>query len=111
MESGPPSDSYTYSSSGHAWRLAAEIVLLGDSCRDSECRGAWRLVVRVPHQVVWKRVSPSGSRAAPGNNIVAVALITLDMRGLQGFGDISKVSLLVFLELWLKTYPVSCGSG
>jgi len=33
------------------------------------------------------------------------------MRDLQGLGDISKVGLLVFLELWLETYPLSCGSG
>jgi len=35
----------------------------------------------------------------------------LDVRDLQGFGDISKVGLLVFLELCLGTYPLSCGSG
>ena len=35
----------------------------------------------------------------------------LDLRDLQGFCDISKVSLLVFLELWLGTYPLSYGSG
>jgi len=28
-------------------------------------------------------------------------LLDLDVRGLQGFGDILKVGLLVFLELWL----------
>ena len=28
------------------------------------------------------------------------------MRDLQGFDDISKVGLLVFLELWLRTYPL-----
>ena len=32
------------------------------------------------------------------------------MRGLQGFGDTSKLCLLVFLELWLGTYLSSCGS-
>jgi len=35
----------------------------------------------------------------------------LGMRGLQGFDDTSKVGLLVFLELWLRTYPLSCGTG
>jgi len=38
-------------------------------------------------------------------------LVVLDVRGLQGFGDISKVGLLVFFELWLGMYPLSCGSG
>jgi len=27
------------------------------------------------------------------------------------FGDAPKVGLLVFLELWLRMYPLSCGSG
>jgi len=35
----------------------------------------------------------------------------LDVHGLQDFGDTLKVGLLVFLELWLRTYPLSCGSG
>jgi len=26
-------------------------------------------------------------------------------------GDAPKVGLLVFLELWLRMYPLSCGSG
>jgi len=38
-------------------------------------------------------------------------LLVLSVHGLQGFGDTSKVSLLVFLELWLETYPLNCGSG
>jgi len=29
----------------------------------------------------------------------------VDVRGLQSFDDISKVGLLLFLELWLGTYP------
>jgi len=37
-------------------------------------------------------------------------LLVLDVRGLQGFGDISKVGLLVFLELWLRMYLLSCSS-
>ena len=37
----------------------------------------------------------------PGDNAEAksVFLLVLDVRGLQGFDDISKVGLLVFLEL------------
>ena len=37
--------------------------------------------------------------------------LCFDVRDLQGFDDTSKVGLLVFLELWLRTYPLSCGSG
>jgi len=33
------------------------------------------------------------------------------LRDLQGFWDTLKVDLLVFLELWLRKYPLSCGSG
>ena len=29
----------------------------------------------------------------------------------KAFGDASKVGLLMFLELWLGTYPLSCGAG
>ena len=32
---------------------------------------------------------------------------TLDVRDLQSFSDALKVGLLVFLELWLGTYPLS----
>ena len=37
--------------------------------------------------------------------------VALDVCDLQGFGDISKVGLLVFLELWLRMYFSSYGSG
>ena len=51
--------------------------------------------------------------------------LALNVRGLQGFGDISKVGLLMFLELWLRMTALelwlgmtnehdellSCGSG
>jgi len=75
VKNGSRGDSYTYSSSGHAWRLAVEIVLSGDSCRGSECKGTWRLAVRVPHQVVWQQVSLSGSGAAPGENTMVATLL------------------------------------
>jgi len=34
----------------------------------------------------------------------------LDVRGLQRFSGALKFGLLGFLELWLRTYPLSCGS-
>jgi len=55
------------------------------------------LVVRVPRQVIF-------------TTSVLVFLI-LDVRDLQSFSDALKVGLLVFLELWLGKYPLSCGSG
>ena len=39
-----------------------------------------------------------------------IALLALDVRDLQGYGDVSKVDLLVLLEFWLRLYPLSCGS-
>jgi len=46
------------------------------------------------------------------NFAVAVfVFLTLDVRDLQCFSDALKVGLLVFLELWLRTYPLICGSG
>jgi len=49
----------------NAWRLAVRVASLGDTCRNSGNKGAWRLTARVPRQAIWKCVSPSGSRAAP----------------------------------------------
>jgi len=40
-----------------------------------------------------------------------IVLLVLDVRGLQVLGDIFEVDLLVFLELWHGTYPLSCGLG
>jgi len=49
-----------------------------------------RLAVHVPHQA-----------------ISSIGVLTLDVRDLQSFSDALKVGLLVFLELWLETYPSS----
>jgi len=55
---------------------------------------------------------PGGSGATPGDIASAeLCFAYLNVSGIQGFGDISKVGLLVFLELWLRMYPLSCGSG
>jgi len=46
----------------------------------------------------------------PGGTTVVLMFLTLDVHNLQCFSDALKVGLLVFLELWLGTYPLSCGS-
>jgi len=59
--------------------------------------GSWqRLAVRVPHQA-----------------ILLLQPWVVDSVGMiyKAFGDASKVGLLVFIDLWLETYPLSCGSG
>jgi len=67
-------------------------------------------------QCTLKRLAPGGTCPPPGDLEVSFAwrlksspcdnvkaklgsLLVLDVRGLQGFGDASKVGLLVFLEL------------
>jgi len=59
--------------------------------------GSWqRLVVRVPRQVIY-----------------TAATLSFDYEFViySAFSDALRVRLLVFLELWLGTYPLSCGSG
>ena len=48
----------------------------------------------------WRYVSPA--RRFYCNNI---GVFTLDVRDLQTFSDALNIGLLVFLELWLRTYP------
>ena len=43
------------------------VVPPGDTYSSSGMRGAWRLAVRVPHQAVWKCVSPGDLGAVPGD--------------------------------------------
>ncbi|QCD93886.1 hypothetical protein DEO72_LG5g1962 [Vigna unguiculata] len=90
VEIVPPSDTY---GQGHQGRLA-----LGGMCPlpgDLEACCAWQL-------------RSSARRYCRGRNYV---LLALDVCGLQGFDDISKAGLLVFLKLWFRTYLLSCGSG
>jgi len=94
------------------WRLAVKVIPPGDTRTDNVYCGAWRLAVRVPRQAVWKLVAPSELRTTPGDMSVAeLCLCASDVHDLQGFDDIPKVGLPVFLESWLETYPLSCGSG
>ena len=83
-----------------------EVVLPGEVCK---------LVCFEAHGALW-HVSParrSGSefRLAAQEQCQAIMqrpdllLLALDVRCVQGFDDISKIGLLVFLELWLGTYP------
>jgi len=69
----------------------------------------------------WWYVSPtkrSGSVVRPVTRelrqairLLQIRFDCLEVRGLQGFGDTSKVGFLVFLKLWLGTYPLSYGLG
>ena len=54
---------------------------------------------------------PGASEAVPGDDAAHLVCAYFDVRGLQCFYDTLKVNLLVFLELWLGTYPLSCDLG
>ena len=54
----------------------------------------------------WQYVSPA--RRFYCNSIGVVDSVGVIY---EAFGDASKVGLLVFLELWLGMYPLSCGLG
>jgi len=59
--------------------------------------GSWqRLAVRVPRQAIY-------TAATLGFDYEFVIY--------SASSDALRVRLLVFLELWLGTYPLSCGSG
>ncbi|QCD83293.1 hypothetical protein DEO72_LG2g3637 [Vigna unguiculata] len=71
-------------------------------------RGVGHLVICVPRQVAWKSDVPDASWFAPGDDAVVYGRCAYrGVPGLQGFFDTLKVGLLVFLELWLRTYPMS----
>jgi len=53
------------------------VVSPGDVCNISVLRGAWRMAARVPHQAVWKRVSPGGFGPALNDNAEAGLVICL----------------------------------
>ncbi|QCE15207.1 hypothetical protein DEO72_LG11g2216 [Vigna unguiculata] len=59
----------------NAWHLAVEIVPPSDTCRQGHHR----------------RLAPSGTCPPPAEMV----LLILDVRGIQGFGDTSKVELRV----------------
>ena len=69
----------------------------------------------------WRYASParrSGSELRVASRVPCQVILLLYLQVVdsvcviyKAFGDAPKVGLLVFLELWLRTYPLSCGSG
>ena len=70
---------------------------LGDSCRDSEGWGAWRLAARVPRQTIWRPVAPGDSRVASGD--------TVRQRYFACFGGTWSTRFWWYLEGWLAGVP------
>jgi len=92
-------------------RLVAEAVSPGGRCceRNLKALCAWRYVTPVRQSGSWQRLAARVPRQA----IYTVAALSFDCLSMiyNASSDALKVGLLVFLELWLGTYPLSCGSG
>jgi len=109
--SGPLGGSEIIEGSQGLVRLAAGVIPPGGTCSEGNfmalCAwqyatparqfGSWqRLAVRVPRQAIYT--------AAALNFIYEIVIYSAS-------SDALRVRLLVFLELWLGTYPLSCRSG
>jgi len=101
----PPSDGYKTNRELKHFAPGVRVVPPGDTCGNTNIRGAWRLTARVPRQAVWKPYASGDSCAMPGNFLWSrrCVLLALDVRGLRGFGRYLKGQML--------EYSWSCGSG
>jgi len=100
---------FVASGTASAWRwkrfrkaVVAEFVIYG-------ALGAWRHVSPARRSGSWQRLAVCVPRqaiytAAALNCIYEIVIYSAS-------SDALRVRLLVFLELWLGTYPLSCGSG
>ena len=70
-----------------------------------------RLAVRDTRQAVWKLVASGGTCPPPGDLYCCSLSLDYEFVIYSASSDALRVRLLVFLELWLGTYPLSCGSG
>jgi len=71
--------------------------------------GAWRHVSPARQSGSWQHLAVRVPRQA----IYTAAALSFDYEFViySASSDALRVRLLVFLELWLGTYPLSCGSG
>ena len=74
-----------------------------------EALGAWRYVSPARRSGGWQRLAARVPRQA----IYTTAALSFiyEIVIYSASSDALRVRLLVFLELWLGTYPLSCGSG
>ena len=107
----PPGDGNEIRGLWNSVRLAMETVPPGGSCRSCDLWGAWRLAARVPRQAVWKLAAPGGTCPPPGELYCCSLSFECEFVIYSASSDALRVRLLVFLELWLGRYPLSCGSG
>ncbi|QCE07016.1 hypothetical protein DEO72_LG9g2031 [Vigna unguiculata] len=93
------------------WRLVVRVIPPGGTCCevDFEALCAWRYATTARRSGSWQRLATRVPRQAI---YTAAALnCTYEIVIYRASSDALRVKLLVFLELWLETYPLSCGSG
>ena len=92
-------------------RLAVEAVPPGGRCceRNLKALCAWRYATPARWSESWQRLAIRVPRQA----ICTTAALNFDCVFViyKASSGALKVGLLVFLELWLGTHPLSCGSG
>jgi len=92
-------------------RLAVEAAPPGGRCCERKLKAlcAWRYVTTAMRSESWQRLAARVPRQA----ICTAATLSFDYEFViyRASSDALRVGLLVFLELWLGTYPLSCGSG
>jgi len=74
-----------------------------------EALGAWWYVSPARRSGSWQRLAAR----VPRQTIYTAATLSFDYDFViySASRDALRVRLLVFLELWLRTHPMSCGSG
>ncbi|QCD83117.1 hypothetical protein DEO72_LG2g3460 [Vigna unguiculata] len=89
------------------WRRNRRAVATRIMC--FEALSAWRYVTPARRSGSWQCLAVRVPRQA----IYTVAALSFDYEFViySASSDALRVRLLVFLELWLGTYPLSCGSG
>jgi len=89
------------------WRLNRQAVATRIMCL--KALGAWRYATPAKRSGCWQRLAARVPRQA----IYTAAALNFDCVFViyKASSGALKVGLLVFLELWLGTYPLSCCSG
>ena len=109
--SGPPGGSEITEGSQGLVRLAAGVVPPGGTCSEGNFMAlcSWRYATPARRSGSWQRLAARVPRQA----IYTTAALSFDYELViySASSDALRVGLLVFLELWLGTYPLSCGSG
>jgi len=92
-------------------RLAVRDFPPGGTCSEEgfEALCAWRNATPARRSGSWQQLAAH----VPRPTICTAATLSFDYEFViySASSDALRVGLLVFLELWLGTYPLSCGSG